>query len=269
MTETNQETESTFRATFFQSSMDPDVTLIIRGKEFKEYSHTLCGWSGHFDKALTSGMKEQDTYRLEMPERSPEEWQWIASLMGPMAEEKITMENLATALDWFDFLCSIPGLRECDRVLSQNLPVVDPRGTDDLNVTKDELFLAMEHLEVVVKYNLKDSKTICFRIARHALVKLADIFTKEYLQIITSLVKDHVECRSEFLGPLKTHLPSSTTDEQADLMIVGDMLHEMVQLGIDRKKLMTIQDATARMIEIAEGDPGTSDFRKRLKNDAF
>ena len=109
------------RATFFRSSLEPDVVVVVGGKEFREYSQSLCSWSDYFDAALRSGMKETKTMKFEFPDRDPEEWELIIALMAPMATEKVTDTNVLTALSWLDELSSKPGLLECDKVFSSKV----------------------------------------------------------------------------------------------------------------------------------------------------
>lgn len=220
----------TFKPTFIRTSVDPDVTIIIGDKEFKEYSHTLRSWSGYFDTALSSGMKEETSLKFEFPDRSPTEWQWIVALMAPMAQEKVTMENLNIALDWFDFLCCEIALRVCDQILLAHL-----------KSKKAAFFLynlskVAEYLIMSVKYNLEESKAFCFSIMCDALVDTWNVllFDKETLKNIGDLVKENVECRNKLMGPLKTHLPSSISEEKAETLLENDLLHEMIYLAIDK-----------------------------------
>lgn len=77
--------------TCVQSLEEPDVTVVVGGKEFREYRQALRCWSGYFDVAFRSGMKETQSKRFEFPNRNPAEWEWIVSLMAPMSRERLTM----------------------------------------------------------------------------------------------------------------------------------------------------------------------------------
>lgn len=71
--------------TFRKCSEEPDVTIIVGGTTFRGYRQTLRCWSGYFDAVFRSGMKEEKTKKFEFPDRDPEEWQLIMSLVGPFA----------------------------------------------------------------------------------------------------------------------------------------------------------------------------------------
>ena len=108
------------RITCARSSEEPDVVVVVGGKEFKEYRQILRCWSGYFDAAFRSGMRESKSQRFEFPDRNPEEWTWIVSLLEPLSTSKITMDTLPVALDWFGMLCSTCGLEACDQFLCKN-----------------------------------------------------------------------------------------------------------------------------------------------------
>ena len=53
---------------------EPDVIVVVGGKEFHEHSHHLRSFSGYFDAAFRSGMKESQLMRFELHGRDPREW---------------------------------------------------------------------------------------------------------------------------------------------------------------------------------------------------
>ena len=168
-------------------------------------------------------MKEEETLYFDFSNRDPKQWEWIVALMSPMAEERVTMETIFVALDWFDFLCSDLGLTTCDKILRNHLCFSGftfsfPPKTEK-EITSTDLDKAMTYLGNVIKYNLKESKSVCFQHIRHALLNHVASFTKFSLKTVTSVVKESVECRSQFLGPLKTHLPSSIFEDNFSRVI--------------------------------------------------
>lgn len=219
-------TDETTTVTFLRSSLDPDVTIIVGDKTYQEYGQSLRCWSKYFDRALASGMKEQKTSQFEFPDRDPKQWEWIISLMAPMSKERISMETVSVAVDWFDFVCSDLGLEACDEVLAEYVNC-------DEEISPEKLGRAMAHIGTTVKINLPKAKAACFSVTREYLLQHAIYFTKSHLETITALIKDDLVCRGRLLGPLKTHLPSSMTEEQVDLLIAGDMLHEIVNLQLE------------------------------------
>ena len=67
----------------FECQDGPDAIVIVGDTEFEEFSHNLRCWSGYFDGAFRSGMKEPETKRFEFPDKDPKEWELIRSLFVP------------------------------------------------------------------------------------------------------------------------------------------------------------------------------------------
>jgi len=239
--------DETTRATFLRSSVDPDVAIIVGDKTYHEYSQSLRCWSSYFDRALASGMKEQKTSQFEFPDRDPKQWEWIISLMAPMTKERISMETVSVAVDWFDFLCSDLGLEACDEVLAEYVNC-------DEEISPEKLGRAMAHIGTTVTINLPKTKAACFSVVRECLVCHAIYFTKSHLETITALIKEDVDCRDRLLGPLKTHLPASMTEEHVDLLIAGDMLHEIINLQLEHLKTKEAS-ARAAILQRLTGSP--------------
>ena len=238
-------TDETTTATFLRSSLDPDVTIIVGDKTYHEYGQSLRCWSSYFDRALASGMKEQKTSQFEFSDRDPKQWEWIVSLMAPMTKERISVETVSVAVDWFDFLCSDLGLEACGKVLEEYV------NCDDY-ISPEKLGRAMAHVGTAVKINLPKAKAACFSVIRECLVDHAIYFIKSHLETITALIKDDVDCRDQLLGPLKTHLPSSMSEEQVDFLIAGDMLHEIINLQLEHLKT---KEAGAAILQRLTGRP--------------
>lgn len=243
------------KRTCIRSSLEPDVTIIVGQEEYKEYGQTLMCWSNYFDRALAGGMIEQKSRKFEFPDKKPKDWEWIVGLMAPGSEQKVTVEKLPIALEWFDFLCSKPGLRMCDNVIVGHLNtlpcfVFDTDGSVAIKKTnKDHVMKILAYLETAVKYNLGKSKEACFKALRFVLVEDVKLFSTDALQRITSLVKEQVECRSHFLGPLKTHLRKFVSEEQAEVLLQNGMLHCIVAMEVDRLKTQAQLNRVAKLVE--------------------
>lgn len=224
--------EPAHKKTCIRSSEDPNITIVVGGKEFQEYSHSLRCWSDYFDRALSSGMKESDTHRFEFQDKDPQEWEWIVSLMAPLSSEKVTVEKLSVALDWFDLLCCKAGLEICDKIMCADV-LSEFKYYGELAMK-----LVMDNLETTIKYNLKASKDACFKSVKEALTKNPILFTNSDLELIVSLMIEHAECRSEFMGPLKSNLPSSISEDQVQVLFDnGMLLAAVVNLEIDKKRV--------------------------------
>jgi len=78
---------------------EPDVTVVVEGKEFHHYSHILCFSSEYFDAALTS--KEAHEFRFDFPDKDPDEWELFVSFLEPCTTARITEDNVEKLIPWF------------------------------------------------------------------------------------------------------------------------------------------------------------------------
>ena len=151
--------------------MEPDVVVIVGGKEFKEYSNYLCSISEYFDAAFRSGMKESQEMKFEFPDKNPDEWEFIMSLSTPLASTEIDEDNLDVALTWFDELCSTKGLATCDRALYAILDSEEfswiyclhktPEDTSTIACRRETVRRVLDYTAKCYQFNLTDSLTEC------------------------------------------------------------------------------------------------------------
>ena len=110
----------TTKKTCIRSAVEPDVVVVVGGVEFQEYSPILCLWSGYFEAAFRSGMKDARSKRFEFPDRDPKEWEMVRAFVAPYQKEcPITKNNVFTLLPWFDELCCTHGSKACDQFLAR------------------------------------------------------------------------------------------------------------------------------------------------------
>jgi hypothetical protein len=100
------------------SSEEPDVVIVVGGKEFGEYRQLLRLWSGFFDALFRSGMKESETNRIELADKDPKEWELISSIVAPFSSNKVTMDNVQIVLPWFHGLLCPQGMEQCNEAFS-------------------------------------------------------------------------------------------------------------------------------------------------------
>jgi len=159
-----------YKKTCVRTSIEPDVTIIMGGVEFLEYSHILCLWSDYFNAAFRSGMKESTTKRFEFPDKNPSDWEALMEAMnpkGPGLESYLTKHNIFDVfLPWLDeLICCKEYWEICDRFVTN----VIPKWEDD----EDMLFLYFEKMldarDKIVKYNLPLSHEACCKSFRNTL----------------------------------------------------------------------------------------------------
>lgn len=199
-TETNGEVEAReVPFTFIRSSEEPDITIIVGDIEFREYRQTLRCWSDYFDAAFWSGMKENTTKTFRFPDRDPEEWRLIMSLTAPFATERITKDNVYTALSWYDELCSPRGLKTCDTVMRSEVISVLLPASEVLKKASQSKKVGevLNTLATSIQYDLQQSKAACFGIICRFLEEAPHLLEFEHVTRIVSFLESHEECRSE------------------------------------------------------------------------
>lgn len=218
------------KKTCIRSKEEPDVTIVVGGQIFQEYSAAIRCWSNYFDTALSSGMQETESKHFEFLDRDPREWEWVVSVMAPLSKEKVSAGNLGVALSWFDELCSPLGMKECDRVLC-----TEQSGVCGDPYSKKEVIDLMEALGTAVQFGLHHSKYKCFEILKALLKTQPEILTESNLQEILILVRDHQDCRKEIFPSLKNILPAAMSSEQHSLLLENGILHHYLYSEIGRR----------------------------------
>jgi BTB/POZ domain len=233
----------------------PDVTLVVGGVEFKEYSQQLCRWSQYFEVALHGGMKEAETKRFEFPDRDPKEWEWIAAVMAPLSKEKVTVEKLTVALSWFCELCCNDGLEECDNILFAGvLEGLTGR------ISTYALGRIIECLNTCVVYQLQRSKYKCLELAIAILDSKPSCACENKWKSIISLVKRYGECREALLPTLQGFLPPSMSNGQQELLLQNEIMHHYVLSEIKYRLERTRSEELVKRNEV---------FVKRLEKEVI
>jgi BTB/POZ domain len=247
--------------TCIRSSQKPDVTIVVGGQEFQEYSQALRCWSDYFDKALGSGMKESKTMRFEFPDRDPKEWQLITAIIRPLAAQRISKDNVFVVVSWFAELCFPLGLQECDSVLEsliEEIGILDPSEIEQEEEVHD---LVLQVLEASLNYSLPKSKSESF-------LKVANILedsmpTKSWVVRLVSIVSVHEEVVGELWSVLDRLLPP-LSEAQKQVMIENGILPIVIFSHLEARAAKAIE----RMVYIANKTRNNGNFRAAVKEDA-
>ena len=203
-----------------QSGLEPDVIVVVGGQEFHEFSQGLCCWSGYFNGAFRSGMKETETKRFEFPDRDPYEWEWLMRLMAPLSSESVTKYNVFKALSWFDLLCVDRGLAICDDILE----------VLSKSCSNGRLIRAFE---ASVEHGLPKTKVACCsRISNQS--SLDRFWPRQTQRLVAILDKDR-GCREALWPKLHQYLPKACEGKQngGELpAVVSIPLHEFVHMQL-------------------------------------
>lgn len=224
---------------------EPDVVVVVGGEEFHESSHFLRYHSDYFEAAFQSGMKEAQQMRFEFPDKRPEEWRMIKSLLQPFGEKKIDTNNLNVSVAWFDELCIPAGIHECDKYLSTRLQTyqADVSSRYSLSNAGREFFskvlirAVLGYWRLCSQSNLVLSKPICYEVVRQLLEDYPAFVKRDRWPIICSLLSGNEECRRELWESFAQNLPPGVVDlQEPQALLSNALLPSLIFAEIHRKK---------------------------------
>jgi len=237
--------------TYLKCGVEPDLTIVVGGKVFKEYSITVRCWSDYFDAALKSGMKESHNMTFEFPDDDPAEWGWIVALTAPLPSLTVTKENVHTALAWFDRLRSPRGLNICDGVVCSDMVLVLLPEAEtsqkmmgltpaEVAVMRSSLGKLIQALETSIQYRLGESKKACFAIIKRVSNGIPSLFEVEHLTKLVFCLKDDDESRNALWSTLIDHLPPHMAERQGDFeaLVKSELLPALMHSEIMRKEAL-------------------------------
>ena len=273
MSDTDEDSEVSFRATALCSSEEPDVVIVVGGKEFHEYRQSLRCWSAFFDAAFRSGMKESKTQRFEFPDKDPKEWELVASLASPMSADRVTMDNVYKLLPWFDHLESMRGLEECDSLLhtqaERALKLISEESIGNKtrsDVANAELQSCLtDIMPTSLEYNLQKSLRQCIIIVQNVLSHHAHILSLDDLKRIVSLMATHEVCRTEICR----YLPSAPSMEHKICSLVFQesfphYLHAEIKRQAAKRKFRQFEIKLTHLVHHSKNELLRNDLRAAI-----
>ena len=227
--------------------VDPDVTVVIGGKEFQECSRHLRSWSDYFDAAFRSGMKEAETRKFEFPHREPDEWVIIRSMWLPFSNQHVNDKNVDMALSWFHELGCPLGLMECEKVLRRQIiayAFTPKTSCDPLVMTTSDYTVLdgyVEKLLVVtatsIQYDLPTAKGSCFWALLKILTDAPSFLQQEdHRMRIAHFISSHAQCREVlWAAALEDHVPAYIPDSQKQELMDSGILPAITMSELLRK----------------------------------
>ena len=243
--------------------LEPDLTVVVGGTVFQEYSQLVCSWSSRFDAALASGMEETQTKTFQFPDRHPDEWEWIKAYMAPRSSEIITADNVDMALSWFAELMARKGLEECDTFVASTVdaPATSTSkfsfgsGPAPIFWNSPELDATLTSLEKSITYSLPNSKAKC---ATFLSAFLDDSSRRSYnkpkpdeiglVQRLILCVQNDAGCRETLWGSLQQHLPTCLRETPQEVLLKNELFHVIM--------FQALQLIPASGLAAQNGDPG-------------
>ena len=139
-------------------SQPPDIIVAVgQGDnkiEFECYKLFLCCNSEVFDSMFSHSMRENQTSRIELPDKDPDEWKVFYDCIGPGTANlsQVTTENAMTLAPWFHEYQMEALLARCDDIIHDSII------SDDNDIVEvDNLKTLLDNLEFCERYSLNRS----------------------------------------------------------------------------------------------------------------
>lgn len=143
-------------------SQEPDVVVVVgsgvKKEEFHCYRLNLSFASEVFDAMFCSGMKENETGKILLPDKDPNEWRLFYEFFDPATvhNARVTDANVETLTPWFHHFQMMRLLENCDEIVCEiikelNLELID---------AKTQFNDMLPYLEMSVRYNLESARAM-------------------------------------------------------------------------------------------------------------
>jgi hypothetical protein len=166
---------------------EPDLTVVVGGKEFQHHSVLFCLASEYFDRMLSSDTRESHTRRIEFPDGDPEEWVRfcryleLRSLFTANAFP-VNEEDAKALLPWFHLFGMTNHLQECDERLSISSPKFSYDDLNDVNHQRSTMTDILVWAETATTYGLSDTLDAMMKELKKAVNDFPEMITTEIME---------------------------------------------------------------------------------------
>jgi hypothetical protein len=166
---------------------EPDLTIVVGGREFLHHSVLLCLASEYFDRMLSSDTRESRTRRIEFPDGDPEEWVRFCRYLEPRSLFTATTfpvdeEDAEGLLPWFHLFGMTNLLQECDERLSISSPKFLDDGLNDSDYLRSTMTDILVWAETATTYGLSETLDTMMKELNKAVNDFPEIITMEILE---------------------------------------------------------------------------------------
>jgi hypothetical protein len=201
---------------------EPDLTVVVGGKEFLHHSVLLCLASEYFDTMLSSDTRESRTGRIDFPDEDPEEWVRFCRYLDPRSlfttnTLHVNEEDAKALLPWFHQFGMINLLEECDEKLFISAPkLLD----DDLNDGDHRCSIKTEILvwvETATTYGLSKTLDAMMKELKKAVNSFPEMITTEILESMRPFWS--TAAGTELWEAVKAILPEGVKSSHSDVAL--------------------------------------------------
>jgi hypothetical protein len=166
---------------------EPDLKVVVGGKEFLHYSIILCLASDYFDRMLSSDTRESNTRRIDFPDGDPKEWERFCRYLEPRSTFTaetfpVNVEDAKALLPWFHLFGMTNLLQECDERLSISSPKFSDDHRNDVIRQRSTMMEILVWAETATTYGLSKTLDAMMKELKKAVNTFPKMITREILE---------------------------------------------------------------------------------------
>jgi hypothetical protein len=211
---------------------EPDLIVVVGGKEFKHHSVMLCLASEYFDRMLSSDTRESHTRRIDFPHGDPETWVRFCRYLEPRSTFTadtfaVDEEDAKDLLPWFHLFGMINLLQECDASLTISSPRLLDEHLNDVDHQRSTMTKILVWADTATIYDLSKTLDAMMKELKKAVNSFPEIITEEILEDMRPFWSS--AAGAELWEAVKAILPDDVTSRHNDAALKADMqLFEVV-----------------------------------------
>jgi hypothetical protein len=169
------------------SQPEPDLKVVVGGREFWHYSALLRRASEYFDKMLSSESRESRTGMIVFSDEDPEEWVRFCRYLEPRsiftaATLHVNEEDAKDLLPWFHQFGMTNLLQECDKRLSNSSPKFSDDDFNDVNHQRSIMMDILVWAETATTYGLSETLDAMMKELEKAVNSFPEMINSEILE---------------------------------------------------------------------------------------
>jgi hypothetical protein len=169
------------------SRPEPDLKVVVGGRDFRHHSSLLCRASEYFDKMLSSESQESRTGIIVFSDGDPEEWVRFCRYLEPRstftaATLHVNEEDAKVLLPWFHQFGMTNLLEECDERLSSSSPKFSDDDLDDINHQRSTMMEILKWAVTATTYDLPKTLNAMMKELKKAVDDFPEMITTEILE---------------------------------------------------------------------------------------
>jgi hypothetical protein len=214
------------------SQPEPDLKVVVGGKEFWHYSALLRRASEYFDKMLSSESRESRTGIIVFSDGDPEEWVRFFRYLEPRSlfttkTFQVNEEDAKALLPWFHQFGMTNLLQECDERLSSSSPKFSDDDLNDVEHQRSTMMEILKWADTATIYDLSETLDAMMKELEKAVNSFPEMITTEILEAMRLFWS--TTAGTELWEAVKAILPDDVKSSHDDATLqANEMLIELL-----------------------------------------